>query len=88
MQHFDAHETWSSNPGPVELDLQSDAVHEIGCQLLCYCCCLAASILSDVLSIASEMSQRLLEVFPLASDDVKARSVLRQGYSFELQRMI
>lgn len=30
MQHFDAHETWSSNPGPVELDLQSDAVHEIG----------------------------------------------------------
>jgi len=30
MQHFDADETWSSNPGPVELDLQSDAVHEIG----------------------------------------------------------
>jgi hypothetical protein len=30
MQHFDADGTWSSNPGPVELDLQSDAVHEIG----------------------------------------------------------
>ncbi|CAK7325338.1 unnamed protein product [Dovyalis caffra] len=28
--HFDADETWSSNPGPLELDLESVAVHEIG----------------------------------------------------------
>ncbi|XP_034930624.1 metalloendoproteinase 1 [Populus alba] len=28
--HFDADETWSSNPGRLELDLESVAVHEIG----------------------------------------------------------
>jgi len=30
MLHFDADETWSSNPGSLELDLESVAVHEIG----------------------------------------------------------
>ncbi|OMO62848.1 Peptidase M10, metallopeptidase [Corchorus capsularis] len=28
--HYDADETWSGNPGPSELDLESVAVHEIG----------------------------------------------------------
>ncbi|KAM1230918.1 hypothetical protein ACFX13_041750 [Malus domestica] len=28
--HFDAYETWSANPGPNEIDLESVSVHEIG----------------------------------------------------------
>ncbi|WCJ35745.1 matrix metalloproteinase [Euphorbia peplus] len=28
--HFDGDETWSENPGPNEVDLESVAVHEIG----------------------------------------------------------